>query len=195
MSGPVQSSGDTASIQSAQPAPSVHPSGADGPLVMLAPVVIGELSEQPTSVVGKVEAAGLDLQAQSIVTAEPLAYDLTAYLAGSEALVRGKLLMTCVLECVRCLQVFDSEQRVADFIRSFPFEEAPHTLDLAEHLREDILLTFPTFPQCSADCKGLCALCGNNLNKQSCDCRREIVDPRWEGLDQLSLGDLSPERT
>ena len=37
---------------------------------------------------------------------------------------------------------------------------------------------------CSEDCKGVCVMCGKNLNKGQCDCKKPIV-PRLEGLLQF----------
>ena len=37
---------------------------------------------------------------------------------------------------------------------------------------------------CREDCKGLCPVCGRNLNLGSCDCGKKI-DPRFAVLEQL----------
>jgi len=55
-------------------------------------------------------------------------------------------------------------------------------LDLDALIREDLLLSLPTRYLCKADCKGLCPVCGQNLNRGSCSCRNETVDPRLEVL-------------
>lgn len=51
-------------------------------------------------------------------------------------------------------------------------------------ITEDIFLSLPTKILCSDDCKGLCPQCGTNLNKNSCDCKKEI-DPRLAALREL----------
>lgn len=58
-------------------------------------------------------------------------------------------------------------------------------LDLDELLRADILLALPVKYLCKADCKGLCAVCGSNLNNESCQCNQHQIDPRLEVLKQL----------
>ena len=58
-------------------------------------------------------------------------------------------------------------------------------IDIAEDIRETILLALPLKLLCQPDCKGLCPQCGANLNLESCSCPTEIVDPRWEKLKQL----------
>ncbi|MBE6814355.1 MAG: DUF177 domain-containing protein [Ruminococcaceae bacterium] len=57
-------------------------------------------------------------------------------------------------------------------------------LDLDELIEEDVNLELPTKFLCSEDCKGVCVMCGKNLNKGQCDCKKPI-DPRLEGLLQF----------
>jgi uncharacterized protein len=37
-------------------------------------------------------------------------------------------------------------------------------------------------PLCSETCKGICPHCGTDLNKGSCTCEKNTVDPRLEVL-------------
>ena len=57
-------------------------------------------------------------------------------------------------------------------------------LDLTALVREDLLLALPAKFLCREDCKGLCPICGKNLNDGSCSCKKPI-DPRLEALRQL----------
>ena len=50
-------------------------------------------------------------------------------------------------------------------------------LDLDLIAQDDILLELPIRMLCSEDCKGLCPICGCNLNKEQCSCQQ----PEWEG--------------
>ena len=50
-------------------------------------------------------------------------------------------------------------------------------LDLDSVAQDDILLELPIRMLCSEDCKGLCPVCGCNLNKEQCSCQQ----PEWEG--------------
>ena len=60
-------------------------------------------------------------------------------------------------------------------------------IGLADVIREQLLLWLPVRTLCSPDCKGLCPICGIDLNSGRCDCRQEFEDPRWDGLRQISL--------
>lgn len=57
-------------------------------------------------------------------------------------------------------------------------------LQLDELAEEDVNLALPTKFLCKEDCKGLCHICGKNLNNGQCECKAPI-DPRWEVLSQL----------
>ncbi|MDR1630236.1 MAG: DUF177 domain-containing protein [Oscillospiraceae bacterium] len=54
-------------------------------------------------------------------------------------------------------------------------------LELDELVRENILLHFPSRILCSPECKGLCTVCGADLNEGPCDCKKSI-DPRLSAL-------------
>ena len=58
-------------------------------------------------------------------------------------------------------------------------------LDVDELVYTEVVLDLPTKHLCSADCKGLCSVCGKNLNFESCDCLKGEVDPRLKKLFDL----------
>lgn len=57
-------------------------------------------------------------------------------------------------------------------------------LELAEVLREQILLDLPLRVLCGEDCKGLCPTCGVDRNRETCTCEKP-VDARWATLQEL----------
>jgi len=110
-------------------------------------------------------------------------------------------------DCAACLMAFDLDVPVAFSLTLKPRpksdDEQPDDLelskedleecfyrgdviDLTEILREQILLALPMYPRCSPDCKGLCSVCGVNLNQEACDCNRDEVDPRLAALKTLT---------
>lgn len=69
-------------------------------------------------------------------------------------------------------------------------EEETYTgkvIDLDPIVREQILLALPGYPVCTESCKGLCPVCGANLNDRACGCDRHVPDPRWAGLKNVKL--------
>lgn len=87
-------------------------------------------------------------------------------------LVRGQATATIELQCARCSKDF-KQKLIADFSEEFagkPTDEQfrfdGKSLDLAEMLRVVLLLAVPHRPLHDADCKGLCTVCGKDLNSE-----------------------------
>ena len=55
-------------------------------------------------------------------------------------------------------------------------------IDLSPQIWEVMITSFPAKALCRPDCKGLCPVCGTNLNRSSCTCKRDNIDPRLESL-------------
>ncbi|MDD6989754.1 DUF177 domain-containing protein [Ruminococcus sp.] len=55
-------------------------------------------------------------------------------------------------------------------------------LELDDIVISDILLSLPQKNLCKDDCKGLCQICGKNLNEGDCSCDKREIDPRLEML-------------
>jgi uncharacterized protein len=66
----------------------------------------------------------------------------------------------------------------------FALPARSNSLDLRPAIREQWLLSAPSFALCREDCKGLCARCGADLNLGPCTCEAE-VDSRWDALRNL----------
>ncbi len=58
-------------------------------------------------------------------------------------------------------------------------------VDLTRLVCEQVDLNVPMKPTCSRKCKGLCASCGVDRNREACTCAADAVDPRWQGLEAL----------
>lgn len=58
-------------------------------------------------------------------------------------------------------------------------------LELDDIVISDILLSLPQKNLCKDDCKGLCQICGKNLNEDDCSCDKREIDPRLEMLKQF----------
>ena len=53
-----------------------------------------------------------------------------------------------------------------------------YNLDVDKLLFGEALLNWPSRVLCSEDCKGLCPVCGQNLNHGDCCCVRKALDPQ-----------------
>ena len=55
------------------------------------------------------------------------------------------------------------------------FDYLTETYNLDGLIDEGIVMSTPRKVRCKEDCKGLCPVCGANLNKKTCDCKQERV--------------------
>ena len=58
-------------------------------------------------------------------------------------------------------------------------------LDVDKMLYSEILLGWPAKVLCTDDCKGMCNVCGQNLNQGTCDCEDTSLDPRMSVVRDL----------
>jgi uncharacterized protein len=110
-------------------------------------------------------------------------------------LVQGKLSANIQAECGRCLTDFAQLLQV-DFTELYAFTANSVTdsglyvpesgkIDLAPLVREEMFVAIPINPVCESDCKGLCPICGENLNEMACHHEDDEIDPRLSALKSL----------
>jgi uncharacterized protein len=124
---------------------------------------------------------------------------LSASFAGTgEMIVRGRVTGVLDQECRRCLQPVETEIEedvTMVFLGDAPegegdaevyaFDAGGLDLDLGQAVREELILAINPYVVCDPECRGLCPMCGTNLNEGACDCSEEETDPRWEALRAL----------
>lgn len=116
----------------------------------------------------------------------------------SRVMLSGTLQSAGTASCGRCLEDFEISWAVPVEImvlcgddtdegesETMVIRQTTGVVDLTEALRECLILAYPPVLVCREDCQGICAQCGIDLNKGSCTCAEEDVDPRWAGLDAL----------
>jgi uncharacterized protein len=98
--------------------------------------------------------------------------------------------------CVRCLEpaghAVDVDAREIDQPGggeelSSPYFDDSAELDMRAWARDALALALPTQIVCSEDCAGLCAVCGENLNRSPDHAHEREPDPRWAALRELKL--------
>ena len=87
--------------------------------------------------------------------------------------------LTVIIPCDRCLTDVPT-----DFTLSFE-KQVNTALEVEQLLYNEILVGWPMKVLCSEDCKGICSVCGQNLNEGSCDCEDTSLDPRMSVIRDL----------
>ncbi len=59
------------------------------------------------------------------------------------------------------------------------------SIDLDEYVYSNLVVSLPGKHLCRDDCKGLCPMCGADLNNGECGCDTRPIDPRFDILDTI----------
>jgi len=136
--------------------------------------------------------------------AEPVSLAFDIFKDKEQFRLVGDVKTTLELPCSRCLEPFrwpvdshfdlryqpkshntgEGEYEIEEDDLTTAFYENDE-IDLAQLMEEQFYLSLPMKPLCTEDCKGLCPQCGKNLNRDTCDCKRDWDDPRFAALREL----------
>jgi uncharacterized protein len=166
-------------------------------------VDLKDLAHDKISFSASFEPGVVDFGIENIRQIGLLDWSATAERAGAEIRIIGTLTTTAECPCSRCLEtarltisrpfdLFFRERDAAMFDEDEEVEleeEDTRTafftgtkLAIADVLREQVLLALPMKVLCRVDCKGLCPVCGMNLNSGTCTCSREEFSPHMDVL-------------
>jgi uncharacterized protein len=112
--------------------------------------------------------------------------------------ISGTVDIEVMMTCARCLEdvptpihfeidkklsiaeegLVDDEMEEPDYLIGF-------MLDVDKLVYAEILVNWPMRVLCKDDCKGICKVCGMNLNKGACSCQRTELDPRMAAIQDI----------
>ncbi|MDU4959958.1 MAG: DUF177 domain-containing protein [Sporomusaceae bacterium] len=117
--------------------------------------------------------------------------------------VAGRIMGQARFVCGRCLESYLAKVEIpflADFREGSP-ERDPEAdvswyqgdcINITEPVREALILAEPFKPICRQTCRGLCPVCGKNLNIESCACTTETINPKFAVLQKLLDANQEP---
>ena len=147
----------------------------------------------------------LELEADGVTFDGPIRVELVVSKNQDQLICQGQVTASAKLECSRCLTGYDytitselsfvvdlaegSEAARSEEEGYFVVDPSAASFEIDDLVREAIILSLPLKPLCSDDCRGLCPVCGIDLNSSQCSCVKEETDPRWDQLKRLSKKD------
>jgi uncharacterized protein len=179
---------------------------------MLSYNVAGLLRATPGTVRRYPVHAGTLVIADDVRLAAPIDGEVRLSRTGRSILARAELETALEEHCSRCLAPVVAPVRIVvdeealpsiDLITGLPVDlsaepealrlDDHHELDLVESVRAAIALAEPIRPLCRPDCRGLCAVCGADLNADP-DHGHDLseTDPRLAVLAEWRPGDDDP---
>ena len=126
---------------------------------------------------------------------------ITLHIANQEnkrLLIQGDVDVKLGIPCGRCLEevptpihfridktlsitddgIIDEDMEETDYLIGFE-------LDVDKLVYAEILVNWPMRVLCKDDCKGICKVCGMNLNKGTCSCDSFVPDPRMAAFQDI----------
>ena len=113
-------------------------------------------------------------------------------------LITGSVDIEVSIPCDRCLEDvptdihFDIDKKLSINDGTLVDDEMEETdyligfeLDVERLVYAEILVNWPMKVLCKDDCKGICKVCGMNLNKGTCSCQKTELDPRMARVQDI----------
>ncbi len=118
-----------------------------------------------------------------------------------KAQVTGSGEITFLMHCSRCLKDVERTLNISvdrtvlspDMITSPEQSDDQeyvngYQMDIEELLYSEIVINWPMKVLCKPDCRGICRLCGQDLNTGTCDCDTFVPDPRMAVIKDIFNG-------
>lgn len=120
--------------------------------------------------------------------------------AGNSLKLTAQVKTEVLAACTRCLDEvkipldfeFEEEYVHESQLGEFPENQEQNLivyqepwLDLAQIVKENVILHLPIQILCRPDCPGICPVCGRDLKMGLCNCKENEIDPRLAILAQL----------
>ena len=159
-------------------------------------VNLGTLRNGPIEVVRSIESQAPTFEGLHFRVEEPVEIRGRLSDAGpGQYYLQGRIATRVTAPCRRCLRVVViqvdhqlgvvfTEDAANDDPAAYVISGRTNEIEMDDMIREQITLAVPDYPECRADCPGICATCGKDLNDGPCDCQPE-PDPRWAALEML----------
>ena len=142
----------------------------------------------------------LDLPQGQFPIARKSPISLTVTNKGKKVLeIEGGTSLEVLMPCDRCLKEvstpvdisfdFEVDMKLSDEARVKALDESDFLhgseLDTDALIQSEALMALPAKVLCREECKGLCPVCGQDLNIRDCGCDRSVPDPRMAKIRDL----------
>ena len=164
-------------------------------LVNLSDVFTSQIGEESKEIPLEMTVYQDGLQEYPILEKTPVSFTFTNIGVGKVS-VKGNARVVLQMQCDRCLkevqQPVDLQFEIEVYTPDTEVEEADYqefmeqySLNVEELISNEILMSLPAKVVCKEDCKGICKVCGNDLNLGECGCDTFVPDPRMAAIKDI----------
>lgn len=167
-------------------------------LINLSDVLSEQHKTVEETVQSELETVDINSGSYPIISFEPV-HIVVSHVKDKELQIKGNSKVCVIIPCDRCLEDVKQEIRL-NFVKHVDLDVSDadltegldesyfidgYHLDVDKLLFNEILIGWPTKVLCRKDCKGICNVCGQNLNRGTCDCEDTGLDPRMSVVQDL----------
>lgn len=133
--------------------------------------IIADLQEGVrVPVAGEYDAKTIDIEFADMSYRSAICVEGEIEKSGNTLRFQGVLTTRVNQTCGRCLKENDRDVR-EDFDWIYT-TDGKESIEPVDNVRELLILDHPLVYLCREDCKGLCPVCGKDLNENPCKCRQ-----------------------
>ena len=143
-------------------------------------IKVNDIPKEGLSIEERRDASELDLARDDLKFVTPIALSIFINRDKDEAYAHVTASGKIEAICGRCLSAYG-----VDFKKDFDFSydlRGKTVVDLTDDIRSEIILEYPVKPLCKDNCKGLCQVCGKNLNEGSCGHKTDAQ--KWNKIEK-----------
>ena len=131
-------------------------------------IYLHQVPETGLTAQAEFEPVSYGLDTEDVNVPGPLSIDYSLSLAGEELLAHLTIHCPRRLVCARCSTSF--EDTFTKEVELSYETRGLREIDLTEDIRQEIVMEYPMKPLCRENCQGVCSKCGQDLNKEKCNC-------------------------
>jgi len=132
---------------------------------------VNEIPASGLALSESLDAIAWELNREDINFSQPIKVKAYATRDKENLFVEIEINSVFIFTCSRCLREF--RVPLEKSVKLFFQLKGNNIIDISNDIREEIILNYPIKVLCSEDCKGLCPICGKDLNEGQCDCQSE----------------------
>ncbi len=152
--------------------------------------------EEQISLDNSIDLSSLEFMGEDFVFQKPLKLVGTIRNNSKNLELKANVSGEMQVHCARCAQPFLTavSYPVSEILVREDGEISPdsdvvvfsgYEVDLTEIVVNSFFMNVSGRYLCKEDCKGLCPVCGTDLNESDCDCETDTIDPRWAALAEI----------
>lgn len=133
-------------------------------------IEVEKINDKAIEAEEEIPASSWEMDSTDVIFVGSICLKCKFFRAGEKIVIETLVTTQREIVCSRCL---DSVRQANEqnFKNTYKVSELGECLEVDNDIRENILLNFPMKVLCKEDCKGVCPLCGVNLNNQKCNCQ------------------------